>query len=77
MATTLTKLQADLEAKYAKTSAAIVAWLGEVNAKFEAAVKEWETYPQVGGGVGGGGGVIGSGSYGFILVMVVVIVHRG
>ena len=52
LATTLTKLQADLEAKYAKTSAAIVAWLGEVNAKFEAAVKEWETYPQVGGGVG-------------------------
>jgi len=47
LATTLTKLQADLEAKYAKTSAAIVAWLGEVNAKFEAAVKEWETYPQV------------------------------
>jgi len=47
LANTLTKLQADLEAKYAKTSAAIVAWLAEVNAKFEAAVKEWETYPQV------------------------------
>jgi len=47
MAKTLTDLQATLEAKYATTAAAVVEWLKELNAKFEAAVKEWESYPQV------------------------------
>merc|ERR1712212_593761 len=41
------ELQKDLEAKYATTSAAVVEWLREMNAKLEAAVKEWEAYPQV------------------------------
>ena len=49
MAKTLTDLQATLEAKYATTAAAVVEWLKELNAKFEAAVKEWESYPQVRG----------------------------
>jgi hypothetical protein len=47
LAKTLTELQATLEANYATTSATIVEWLKEVNAKFEAAIKEWEAYPQV------------------------------
>merc|ERR1719334_213776 len=46
-AKTLTELQVVLEAKYATTSAAIVEWVKEINAKLEALVKEWEEYPQV------------------------------
>ena len=46
-AKTLTELQVALEAKYATTSAAIVEWVKEINAKLEALVKEWEQYPQV------------------------------
>merc|ERR1719431_867012 len=47
LAKALIELQKDLEAKYATTSAAVVEWLREMNAKLEAAVKEWEAYPQV------------------------------
>ena len=47
LANTLAKLQADLEAKYATTSAAIIEWLKELNVRFEAAIKEWESFPQV------------------------------
>jgi hypothetical protein len=47
LATSLIELQAQLEAKYATTAAAVVEWLNELNAKFEAIVKEWESYPQV------------------------------
>merc|ERR1712142_468482 len=47
LAKALIELQKDLEAKYATTSAAVIEWLREMNAKLEAAVKEWEAYPQV------------------------------
>jgi len=47
IAKTLTELQATLEAKYATTSAAVVAWVNEITIKIQAAIKEWEIYPQV------------------------------
>jgi len=47
LAKTLEELRVQLERKYATTTAAIVEWLQEVNAKVEAAFKEWEAYPQV------------------------------
>ena len=47
VAVALVELQKEFETKYATTSAAIVQWLVEMNAKFDAAVKEWESFPQV------------------------------
>jgi len=47
VANALIELQKEFEAKYATTSAAIVGWLREIDAKFNAAVKEWEAYPQI------------------------------
>jgi len=43
----LNDIKTTLEARYAKTSAEVVAFLAELNTKFEAAIKEWEGYPYV------------------------------
>jgi hypothetical protein len=47
VANALIELQRNMEAKYATTTAAIVDWLREMNTKYEALIKEWETIPQV------------------------------
>jgi len=47
VANALIELQQNMEAQYATTTAAIVEWLREMNTKYEALIKEWETIPQV------------------------------